>query len=121
MAAEKRLQFIFSRNRDPGYFCRQAEEMYNVGNFDVWIVSDCRRKTDFAYFESNYPGKTRRVQVFASEETREKRGYVFTAGIDDAETECGLDDSETDLSMENSDEADPAVVLRPIMELLESV
>ena len=45
------------RNGDPGYFCRQSEEMYNAKNFNIWIVSDCRRKTDFKYFESNYPSR----------------------------------------------------------------
>ena len=114
------MLFLF-RNNDPGYFCRQAEEMYKVDTFDIWIVSDCRRKTDFAYFESNYPSRTKRVRIYASDVSRVSRGFVFTAGIDDAETECGVDDSETEFVLENSDQADPEVVLQPIIEHLKSV
>lgn len=62
--------FARSRNRDPGYFCRNAEEMYSAMNFPVWIVSDCRRVSDFHYFESNYTGRTKRIRVMASEDTR---------------------------------------------------
>ena len=112
---------LFSRNRDPGYFCRQAEEMYKGKDNEIWIISDCRRRSDFGYFESNYSGRTKRVRIFASEETREKRGFIFESGIDDAETECGLDDQEYDFLLENSDESHPENVLRPLLQYLNNI
>lgn len=109
------------RNRDPGYFCRQAEEMYNGKDHEIWIVSDCRRKSDFCYFESNYSGRTKRIRIFASEETRAKRGFVFESGIDDAETECGLDDQDNDFLLENSDESHPENVLQDLLQYLSNL
>ena len=117
----KIISFFLFRNRDPGYFCQQSEEMFNAKDFEIWIVSDCRRKSDFGYFESNYSGRTKRIRIFASEETREKRGFVFESGIDDAETECGLDDEDNDFLLENSDESHPENVLRPLIQYLNNI
>ena len=58
------------RNRDYGYFCRAALEMYEADRFSILIVSDCRRKTDFRFFEEKYPGKCLRIRVRAPEEVR---------------------------------------------------
>ena len=51
-----------------------------------------RRKTDLQFFQDNYPGKVTTVRIVASDSVRAERGFVFTAGVDDAESECGLDD-----------------------------
>ncbi|MBN3317666.1 PMVK kinase, partial [Atractosteus spatula] len=76
------------RSADPGYFCRlvvqEAEQ-------PVWIVSDTRRHSDLQWFWSRYPDRCQTVRVEAVEQTRRERGWQFTAGIDDAESECGLD------------------------------
>eukprot|EP00095_Tigriopus_kingsejongensis_P012699 maker-scaffold22_size673200-snap-gene-5.43 protein:Tk12699 transcript:maker-scaffold22_size673200-snap-gene-5.43-mRNA-1 annotation:"phosphomevalonate kinase-like" len=45
------------RNEDHGYFCRAAIAKYEAINYPVWIVSDCRRKTDFQFFQQEYPGQ----------------------------------------------------------------
>ena len=79
------------RNRDPGYFCRAAIKDSAQSANSVWIVSDCRRSTDLAFFEREYPGKTLKVKVTANEETRMKRGFRFMEGVDDKQSECGLD------------------------------
>ncbi|KAJ8290038.1 hypothetical protein GJAV_G00008030 [Gymnothorax javanicus] len=77
------------RDQDPGFFCRLAQ----IGAAQpIWIVSDARRLSDLQWFSKEYPGKTRCIRVEASEQTRHMRGWVFTPGIDDAESECGLDD-----------------------------
>ena len=33
-----------------------------------------------------------KVRILASEAARASRGFAFSAGVDDAESECGLDD-----------------------------
>ena len=66
---------------------------------DVVIVSDCRRLTDYAYFNSNFNSLTIRVE--SSEENRKERGFRFVEGVDDAESECGLDNYKFDVVLKN--------------------
>ncbi|XP_071450366.1 phosphomevalonate kinase [Hetaerina americana] len=79
------------RNQDYGYFCRASIEMYHAEEKPIWIVSDARRKTDLRWFEENYSGRVKTVRVEADEEVRKERGWVFTPGVDDVDSECGLD------------------------------
>ncbi|CAL8336829.1 phosphomevalonate kinase [Gadus morhua] len=90
------------RRQDPGFFCRLATE---AAQQPVWIVSDARRRSDLRWFQTEYPSQTRCVRVQASEETRADRGWRFTAGIDDAESECGLDGEQFDWIITNEAEA----------------
>ncbi|XP_038137080.1 phosphomevalonate kinase [Cyprinodon tularosa] len=76
------------RNQDPGFFCRLAT---GGARQPVWVVSDARRLSDLQWFRSEFPRQTRSVRVQCSDETRVQRGWSFTAGVDDAESECGLD------------------------------
>ncbi|XP_069624755.1 phosphomevalonate kinase [Ranitomeya imitator] len=76
------------RNADPGFFCRLIVEGVTQ---PVWIVSDTRRRTDVDWFMTTYGGAVQTVRVVASPEARRSRGWVYTAGVDDAESECGLD------------------------------
>ncbi|XP_051849883.1 phosphomevalonate kinase isoform X2 [Antechinus flavipes] len=76
------------RKRDPGFFCRKIVEGVPQ---PVWLVSDARRVSDIEWFQSSFGDVTQLVRVVASEESRRQRGWVFTAGVDDAESECGLD------------------------------
>nr|XP_046170773.1 phosphomevalonate kinase [Oncorhynchus gorbuscha] len=76
------------REKDPGFFCRVA---IKEAQQPIWIVSDTRRLSDLQWFWREYPSQSRCVRVEASEETRRERGWEFTTGIDDAESECGLD------------------------------
>lgn len=87
------------RTKDPGYFCRLATR---EADKPVWLVCDARRKTDVDYFKSHYGGRTITVRVEASEAVRVGRGWVFTAGVDDAESECGLDDYHCDVTITNN-------------------
>jgi len=57
----------------------------------IWIVSDARRLTDLEFFRLHFPDILFTVRVSASEACRRRRGWVFTPGVDDAESECGLD------------------------------
>ena len=43
------------------------------------------------------------------------RGWVFTEGIDDMETECGLDDIVHDLVVDNSSNGDSQLILQSII------
>lgn len=79
------------RNKDPVYFIDKAIEMYKADQFPVWIVSDMRRMSDLAQFRGRYGASCVTVRVTASEETRVARGWTFTPGVDDAESECDLD------------------------------
>jgi phosphomevalonate kinase len=67
--------------------------MYEAEKHSIWIVSDCRRKSDVVFFKNNFPSSVcKHVRVETPDAVRADRGFVFTAGIDDAETECGFDD-----------------------------
>ncbi|CAL8288876.1 unnamed protein product [Merluccius merluccius] len=90
------------RRQDHGFFCRLATQ---GAQQPVWIVSDARRCSDLLWFRTEYPSQTRCVRVQASEETRGGRGWRFTAGIDDAESECGLDGEEFDWIITNEAES----------------
>ncbi|XP_072038534.1 phosphomevalonate kinase-like [Amphiura filiformis] len=78
------------RNQDPGYFC-QLTTTDVPASFKVWIISDARRQTDVKYFKEHFTKETLTVRVEAKLKVRECRGYVFTKGVDDAESECDLD------------------------------
>uniref|UniRef100_A0A3Q0SVN6 Phosphomevalonate kinase n=1 Tax=Amphilophus citrinellus TaxID=61819 RepID=A0A3Q0SVN6_AMPCI len=76
------------RHQDPGFFCRLATR---GARQPVWVVSDARRLSDLQWFWAEFPQQTRSVRVQSSEKTRSQRGWSFTTGVDDAESECGLD------------------------------
>ena len=74
------------RRNDPFYFCKLAmNQMKNK----IVIISDCRRPSDFEYFKNNFD-KILSVRIEASLQTREKRGFKFKHGVDDADSECAL-------------------------------
>ncbi|XP_070542180.1 phosphomevalonate kinase-like [Ptychodera flava] len=79
------------RKQEPYYFCRLAVQG-NESVKPVWIISDARRKTDVEFFREIYPSAAVTVRVEAEVHVREQRGFLFTKGIDDAESECGLDE-----------------------------
>ena len=87
------------RKKDPGYFCRLATQKADK---PVWLVCDARRRTDMDYFKSHYGARTVTVRVEAKEAVRVERGWVFTPGVDDAESECGLDDYHCDVTITNN-------------------
>lgn len=76
------------RQADPGFFCRKVVEGVSQ---PVWLVSDTRRMSDVQWFREAYGAVTQTVRVVASEQSRQQRGWVFTPGVDDGESECGLD------------------------------
>ena len=88
------------RRKDPGYFCRLATA---EAVKPVWLVCDARRTTDMDYFKSHYGACTITVRVEASEVVRMGRGWSFTPGVDDAESECGLDNYSCDVVINNDD------------------
>ncbi|KAI1885966.1 hypothetical protein AGOR_G00209190 [Albula goreensis] len=93
------------RKQDPGFFCRLAQRSATQ---PVWIVSDARRLSDLQWFWTEYPNQTRCIRVEASEHTRRQRGWEFTSGIDDAESECGLDQGvDFDWIIRNDKDAPP--------------
>ncbi|XP_063342879.1 phosphomevalonate kinase [Pelmatolapia mariae] len=106
------------RRQDPGFFCRLASR---GACQPVWVVSDARRLSDLQWFQAEFPQQTQSVRVQSSEKTRSQRGWSFTAGVDDAESECGLDNGvEFDWIVINEADA-PSLdkQLRPILQLAE--
>ncbi|XP_043116560.1 phosphomevalonate kinase isoform X2 [Puntigrus tetrazona] len=77
------------RQQDSGFFCRLAIKRATQ---PFWMISDCRRKSDVQWFREEFPDRCVCVRVEASEQTRSQRGWRFTTGVDDAESECGLDE-----------------------------
>ncbi|XP_069506340.1 phosphomevalonate kinase isoform X2 [Ambystoma mexicanum] len=76
------------RNDDPGFFCRIIVQSASQ---PIWVVSDTRRRSDVDWFRASYGEVMQTVRVQASEDIRRQRGWDFTPGVDDAESECGLD------------------------------
>nr|XP_020474448.1 phosphomevalonate kinase [Monopterus albus] len=104
------------RSQDPGFFCRLATR---GAQQPVWVVSDARRLSDLQWFWSEFPRQTRCVRVQSSEQTRKQRGWSFTTGVDDAESECGLD-SGVEFDWIITNEADAPSLdkqLQPILKL----
>ncbi|XP_054477829.1 phosphomevalonate kinase [Anoplopoma fimbria] len=106
------------RRQDAGFFCRLATR---GARQPVWVVSDARRLSDLQWFWSEFPRQTQIVRVQSSEKTRKQRGWSFSAGVDDAESECGLDSGvEFDWIITNEADA-PSLEeqLQPILKLAE--
>eukprot|EP01043_Picozoa_sp_COSAG02_P038002 COSAG02_NODE_2897_length_7780_cov_2.267934_5_plen_92_part_00 len=70
----------------------------------VIIISDARRPSDVEFFQQGavaHYWKLLTVRIEALETVRAQRGWAFTAGVDDAESECGLDGREWDVVLDN--------------------
>ncbi|XP_011135598.1 phosphomevalonate kinase isoform X1 [Harpegnathos saltator] len=107
------------RAKDSGYFCRAAIDMYKAKDKPIWIVSDLRRKSDIEWFTKNYGDICKTIRIICSDEIRQKRGWIYTLGVDDAETECDLDDVNTwDILLENNDE-NLENILQQLLELVD--
>lgn len=91
----------FKQTKNKPYFFRIAfakaiSKMINKkrSKYQFIIISDCRRLTDLTYFRQlceETQQKPWLIRIDCGLEIRQKRGYSFKAGIDDAETECALD------------------------------
>ncbi|THD18251.1 Phosphomevalonate kinase [Fasciola hepatica] len=83
------------KTNDLHVFAREAVQIFLDPvhyTTDVVILADARRPYDLNYFIDLWD-RSRCIiaRVIASEATRKKRGWIFTTGVDDAETECALD------------------------------
>ena len=70
----------------------------------VVIISDARRPSDIQFFQQGaaaHRWQLLTVRIEASEAVRGQRGWVYTPGVDDAESECGLDGREWDVVVDN--------------------
>lgn len=66
-------------------------------------MSDVRRMNDIRYFRETYGDKVVCLRLTCPDPVRIQRGFVYTAGIDDIESECGLDNyNKWDLVLENN-------------------
>lgn len=69
--------------------CQGGNNCYSYT--EIIVVADCRRKSDLQFFEVAFGHDAIFVRIDAALMTRNRRGFEFVDGIDDAETECGLD------------------------------
>jgi len=93
---------------DNGCFCRLALEMADCTDRPVWIVSDTRRRTDLSWFRAQYGERVKTLHIEASLTVRQLRGFVFTEGVDDVESECDLDGvTGWDLTLVNDGDSAP--------------
>lgn len=91
------------RAADAGFFARKV---LAEATRPILIISDARRPGDIAFFQGAVP-RVVTARVEASPDTRRARGWVFTSGVDVAESECGLDaHAPWDVVMKNDDGAD---------------
>lgn len=105
------------RQADPGFFCRKVVDGVCQ---PVWLVSDTRRMSDIHWFQEAYGAVAQTVRVVASEQSRQQRGWVFTPGVDDGESECGLDNfGDFDWVIENH--GDPQRLEEQLEKLIEFV
>lgn len=112
------------RKKDPNYFLRLSIEENKANQCPVWILTDARRQCDIEFFEQTKQFKKANTKLFrlrisASDECRQKRGFVFTPSVDDAETECGLDQySNWDFQIKNEDLTEQQLIdsLRPVID-----
>jgi phosphomevalonate kinase len=107
------------RAKDPNFFLRLAIEESNAKSKPIWMLTDARRLCDVLYFKNGLfkSSKVITIRISASEETRIKRGWIFTEGIDDKDTECGLDSYQNwDFVLKNDgSEEDLMSGLKPIL------
>ena len=83
------------RKNDPNIFLKQAIKDTDAFNKStVWILVDARRPCDIEYFlndEQFAKSAIVTIRITADDDVRTQRGFVFTAGVDDVDSECALD------------------------------
>lgn len=89
---QSKSSFVMTNKRKHESLFYLLHILFGKGHrYSTWIVADMRRATDLKFFLDNYAGRVTTVRITASDAVRAGRGFVFTAGVDDAESECGLD------------------------------
>ncbi|CAH1109843.1 unnamed protein product [Psylliodes chrysocephalus] len=105
------------RNKNLGIFCKAACDSAPITQ--IWIVSDIRRKTDIEWFKNTYGDLVKTIKITANIQIREKRGLVFTEGVDDAPSECDLDDfNQWDLIISNNNSEESEEALNTVLDFL---
>jgi len=109
------------RRADPAYFIRHIASTAEAER-PLWVISDARRRSDVTCFQQLYGNhRVLFVRIEASMETRSARGWKFTPGVDDAESECDLDSSQFDLVVLNEgDEVELDKQLTDLVDLANS-
>lgn len=102
------------RKSDPDCFLNQDIIDKGAKEFPIWILADARRMTDVKYFQERPEFDTVSkffVRIVTSEEVRRNRGWIFTPGVDDVESECGLDGfADWTLVVKNDDLSEEQIV-----------
>lgn len=114
------------RKDDANIFLRQAIEDADAFNkSNIWILVDARRSCDLQYFltdERFINSKIVTIRISASDSVRTERGYIFTPGIDDVDSECGLDSwTNWTYTIDNNDSDQLMKQLVPIIDLANSI
>lgn len=114
------------RKSDSDYFLKIAIQESQSNKYPIWMLTDARRLTDVHYFKNNIKFQNSKIislRITASDQTRKRRGWEFTDGIDNAETECGLDQyNQWDFVVNNdATENDLMIQLQPIIDQINTI
>lgn len=52
-----------------------------MGKFKLWVVTDCRQKSDLKYFKDKFPQQVKTIRIVADDTIREQRGWSFISGL----------------------------------------
>lgn len=114
------------RKSDSDYFLKITIQESQANKYPIWMLTDARRLTDVQYFKNNVKFQNSKIislRITASDQTRKRRGWEFTDGIDNAETECGLDQyNQWDFVVNNdTTEDDLMFQLQPIIDQINTI
>lgn len=89
-------------------------------NSKIIIVTDIRRRNDIRYFDEVLGDRVRKVRLTCPDSVRKERGWKYTRGIDDVESECDLDQYDHwDLVIENDNTVNGQALVDVIISKLE--
>lgn len=60
-------------------------------SYPIWIIDDIKYHKEIEFFKKYFNDRLLLVRIEASNDIREKRGWLFQSNIDDSESECQLD------------------------------
>lgn len=109
------------RQNDPNIFLKQAindSDAFNKSK--VWILVDARRPCDIEYFLNDpqfSQSKVITIRITADDSVRSSRGFIFTCGVDDVQSECALDNwSQWTYVISNNNREELMSQLQPIID-----
>lgn len=113
-------EFRKSNERAPREYDERVVQLILADNGPRLVLVDVRLRAQVEFYRRALLDHVacRLVRVFASESVRVRRGFEFTAGVDDEQTETDLDDAWYDGQFKN-DDARPVQAVNMVQVLFE--